>query len=415
MSMDPNLQDIFGGPSLPTTEARGPPADSAADLGDFDDIFGEDRLDSGAGAAAGVPSAVANASSFKLDDDFEDIFGESNQSNVKPKYLTSGDGRAQGGDGGGSNARDRGTNVAACKDEHDEFLDFLNDDQGNTGKSGNPGTSASGMDATEWESASGTVPVQDTSMPSATQLSSAKDPDANAEPADVGFLPSGDDSVLPSSNTPAFVDDCSATPHVDPLEALRELLASEGGRDVPVEVEKVRGLCVATGRFLPHELRASVWGYLLGRGGKVEEEERVIPATSAAGMTVPLGHGVAYKLELKNDSLALAHRLCAECGNKGNDPAVLAGEIEEVILTYCLRQGAPYEPVLSGIVGPLFSLGLSKRGVAALLYPLTGALTLFLGRGLSPAVRALAAAHAHRRFHNLCSYHHPVLVQHLDR
>lgn len=63
----------------------------------------------------------------------------------------------------------------------------------------------------------------------------------------------------------------------------------------------------------------------------------------------------------------------------------------------------------------MFSLGLEAAAVSSMLYALVGALTLFLGRGLTLAVRDLAWAHTHRRLHDLCTYHDPQLVQHLDR
>lgn len=87
----------------------------------------------------------------------------------------------------------------------------------------------------------------------------------------------------------------------------------------------------------------------------------------------------------------------------------------QVLTFYCTRRSEAYEPVLSALVGPLFSLGLDAPAVSAMLHPLVGALTLFLGRGLTHAVMDLAWAHAHRRLHDLCTYHDPQLVQHLDR
>lgn len=60
-------------------------------------------------------------------------------------------------------------------------------------------------------------------------------------------------------------------------------------------------------------------------------------------------------------------------------------------------------------------MGLEPSTVSAMLYPLVGSATLFLGRGMTRPVRDLAWAHAHRRLHDLCTYHDPELVQHLDR
>lgn len=60
-------------------------------------------------------------------------------------------------------------------------------------------------------------------------------------------------------------------------------------------------------------------------------------------------------------------------------------------------------------------MGLDAPAVSAMLNPLVGSVTLFLGRGLTHAVRDLAWAHAHRRLHDLCTYHDPELVQHLNR
>lgn len=60
-------------------------------------------------------------------------------------------------------------------------------------------------------------------------------------------------------------------------------------------------------------------------------------------------------------------------------------------------------------------MGLDPSAVSAMLSPLVGSLTLFLGRGLTHTVRDLAWVHAHRRLHDLCTYHDPELVQHLTR
>lgn len=87
----------------------------------------------------------------------------------------------------------------------------------------------------------------------------------------------------------------------------------------------------------------------------------------------------------------------------------------QVLTFYCTRRSEAYEPVLCALVGPLFSMDLDAPAVSAMLNPLVGSVTLFLGRGLTHAVRDLAWAHAHRRLHDLCTYHDPELVQHLNR
>lgn len=87
----------------------------------------------------------------------------------------------------------------------------------------------------------------------------------------------------------------------------------------------------------------------------------------------------------------------------------------QVLIFYCTRRSEAYEPILCTLVGPLFSMGLDPPAVSAMLNPLVGSLTLFLGRGMTHAVRDLAWAHAHRRLHDLCTYHDPELVQHLNR
>lgn len=87
--------------------------------------------------------------------------------------------------------------------------------------------------------------------------------------------------------------------------------AGEGAAD---DVGYVRRLCAATGGFLPHDLRPLVWSLLLGLGRepndsvfeKWREERRVDPSlvSSHSASTV------TYKIDLRNDCLALARRLC---------------------------------------------------------------------------------------------------------
>lgn len=96
-------------------------------------------------------------------------------------------------------------------------------------------------------------------------------------------------------------------------------------------------------------------------------------------------------------------------------PATLPRPAHQVLTFYCTRRSEAYEPIMCALVGPLFSMGLDPPAVSAMLNPLVGSLTLFLGRGLTHAVRDLAWAHAHRRLHDLCTYHDPELVQHLNR
>lgn len=164
----------------------------------------------------------------------------------------------------------------------------------------------------------------------------------------------------------------------DPARALRELVAPEitaavragegsegegGGRGEEVATEStedvgyLRRLCAATGGFLPPDLRPVVWSLLLGLGRRPEDagfvkwrEERRAGASSAAVSAA----GVAYKLDLRNDCLALARRLCdsssstssavvadGEEGGEGKsaggkeDPEALAVDIEEVRRCRC--------------------------------------------------------------------------------
>ncbi|CBJ33932.1 conserved unknown protein [Ectocarpus siliculosus] len=235
----------------------------------------------------------------------------------------------------------------------------------------------------------------------------------------------------------------------DPTAALREVAApgvqpTEDGGDSQEEgtaaaddVGYVRRLCAATGGFLPPDLRPVVWGLLLGRGrrpsdaGFLKWRARRREDLAAGAADAP---AVSYKLDLRNDCLALARRLCdddnvagenegggadngasGEGGGAKKDPEALAFDIEEVLTFYCTRRSEAYEPVLCALVGPLFSMGLDAPAVSAMLNPLVGSVTLFLGRGLTHAVRDLAWAHAHRRLHDLCTYHDPELVQHLNR
>ena len=153
----------------------------------------------------------------------------------------------------------------------------------------------------------------------------------------------------------------------DPAAALRELVPEapaaeagtgtaaaaatddsqeEGGTAVADDVGYIRRLCVATGGFLPPDLRPVVWSLLLGRGKrpadaafvKWREQRRENPPSVAGVAAVP------YKLDLRNDCLALARRLCDDAGENGgggggagsapgsarDDPEALALDIEEV-------------------------------------------------------------------------------------
>lgn len=152
----------------------------------------------------------------------------------------------------------------------------------------------------------------------------------------------------------------------DPAGALRQLVLDDGrtGEEACVEegpedsggttaedVGYVRRLCAATGGFLPPDLRPSAWSLLLGLGrepvdvgfNRWREEVREDPSASVAV--------VANKLDLRNDSLALARRLCekGQDGEEGveasaaqeeeeeeagsvRDPEALAVDIEEVRL-----------------------------------------------------------------------------------
>lgn len=104
------------------------------------------------------------------------------------------------------------------------------------------------------------------------------------------------------------------------------------------DVGYVRRLCAATGGFLPPDLRAVVWGLLLGLGRKPEDKGFVKwrEARRRDGAAT-----VAYMLDLKNDCLALARRLCDDSSSGGGreggggagvkgSPEALAVDIEEV-------------------------------------------------------------------------------------
>ncbi|CAM9643606.1 unnamed protein product, partial [Phaeothamnion confervicola] len=220
------------------------------------------------------------------------------------------------------------------------------------------------------------------------------------------------------------------------------------------DVDCIRGLCTKLGGALPEDLRAPLWGLLLGRGSNPQDAE-LSDWLAAGGMVSRSGGGVGTlpdHLELRNDCISLARRLrvggtrrafpaavaaetgVAEGGSEGGaggggdggvggsdgagghvEESQLASEVEQVLSFYCRRRRVPYEPVLCALAGPLFALGLDKGRASALLLPLAHGFTLFLGTGLSPEVRTLATKHAHRRFRFLAAYHAPRLVQHLDR
>lgn len=152
----------------------------------------------------------------------------------------------------------------------------------------------------------------------------------------------------------------------DPAGALRELLVpeiqataaadaddsrEEGAattKPAADDVDYVRRLCAATGGFLPADLRPIVWSLLLGRGKKpvdpsfVKWQQQRRETPSSAGDTAT----AAYKLDLRNDCLALARRLCDDTGGNGvagavgsakDDPEALALDIEEVCCRCMVR------------------------------------------------------------------------------
>lgn len=172
----------------------------------------------------------------------------------------------------------------------------------------------------------------------------------------------------------------------DPAEALRKIIisvpeasASEGlGESAAEEMDDVgylRRLCAATGGVLAPDLRPAVWGLLLGVGRKPDDggfrkwrdcnrgggaggggdttADGTVGSGSLAGVVPPAPNACAMavpnKLDLRNDSLALARRLCAAgdsgSGSDGNvasdggdgggglaqaDPEALATDIEDV-------------------------------------------------------------------------------------
>lgn len=94
------------------------------------------------------------------------------------------------------------------------------------------------------------------------------------------------------------------------------------------DVSYVRRLCAAAGGFLSPELRPAVWSLLLGLGREPngagfaawQSERRDNPDLQAAVSTAP------YKIDLRNDCLALARQLCI---SKGSDGSFNTGEAEE--------------------------------------------------------------------------------------
>lgn len=151
----------------------------------------------------------------------------------------------------------------------------------------------------------------------------------------------------------------------DPAAALRELIAPElqataAAPDADADaddsrekspaapadsaaddVDYARRLCAATGGFLPADLRPAVWSLLLGRGknpfdaGFVKWRQQRRETPPSAGDTTAFAH----KLDLRNDCLALARRLCDGTGENGGagavgsakgDPEALASDVEEV-------------------------------------------------------------------------------------
>eukprot|EP00752_Nemacystus_decipiens_P001235 g1234.t1 len=469
------FDDIFGDGSTPelggagSEQATDAPAGLAAAGGsgtdEFDDIFGdsaakplaaessssvqEDATGGGGSIAEAegsaptstAPAAVASSSAAGGDKEFLDFLYEGDSAAEKKPVATAADTEAPGADtetavvAASSPARaTRSQDSSSPLGEEGSFLEIP--------------TAAASPSQPQAES---TGPLPE------SPLNLHRTPGTGAvvvPPAIVGI--NGDDKpISPAPGKPAAetfvrkekVEVLRPLPD-DPAAALRDLVpgapasAEAGTEDSQEEgtaaddVGYIRRLCVATGGFLPPDLRPVVWSLLLGRGKrpadaafvKWREQRRESSSPAAGAASLP------NKLDLRNDCLALARRLCEDPGEKGggggggagagagvatesarDDPQALALDIEEVLTFYCTRRSEAYEPILCALVGPLFSMGLDPPAVSAMLNPLVGSLTLFLGRGLTHAVRDLAWAHAHRRLHDLCTYHDPELVQHLNR
>lgn len=151
-------------------------------------------------------------------------------------------------------------------------------------------------------------------------------PSGAAEGSDVGAASEGGEHPEAIATTSPNCSTC-ATSESTKVSEIEEPPAGD-------DVGYVRRLCAAAGGFLSPELRPAVWSLLLGLGREPngagfvawQAERRADPDLQAAVSTAP------YKIDLRNDCLALARRLC-ERGDggisKGSDGSFNSGEAEE--------------------------------------------------------------------------------------
>lgn len=347
-----------------------PTADQTSSLGpdDFDNIFASTSSNAGTGADSGEHSSsklahteAAEPSSLSHDG----VVPAAEMEKVSTGSHTSVAGRGTSSDGDKA------------------FLDFLYD-----GEKGNPGSSSG---------ATNTAALgNDLGAPSVTEQTNgdgamALHPGGSMKQSDEVQGPSGralrDRAILrPLPANPAIalrelVDPGESTPIEESVEHTSnkegDAVAGAGGTKVEMEtaavedVSYVRRLCAAAGGFLPRDLRPAVWSLLLGIGTTTpddsafrkwrEDQDQHKSSLEPGAPSKPVPSAVIQnKLDLHNDSLALARRLCAGGdavlpavdgstpsglgaggGDSDADPEALAAEIEQVMESVfdCLQLG----------------------------------------------------------------------------
>lgn len=400
-----SLSDIFGHEGdhesnrdgddghQPAAPPDGDATANAVAVDNFDEIFGDSDSASkprGSGDSSGLQGASSSPrpdTGAATSPDFDDIFGESNAS-VTP--AGSGDREETTGSAESSTIAVDGEKGKASElsgNGTQEFLDFLYDGDRTAQQDG----SGRGKGDAETERTDSSNKPADEPVATPTAAAPVAEPASSPGLESVSLAspdqPTDHKALLKSEQDPSaapIVDDDKqgqqqgkVTPPLRPLPedppvALRELVfpstpATEVLELVETEdVGYIRRLCVASGGFLPADLRSGVWGLLLGigrtpddagfrkwreanrdaGGGETSDgssksvspqlDSPLVSSAKASTGTIP------NKLDLRNDSIALARRLCASddgdiavaepagIGNTRTDTDALAVDIEEV-------------------------------------------------------------------------------------
>lgn len=379
---------------------------SATKVDDFDEIFGGSHEsmagsstnpstgekpqfgDSGGTSSASAAAGAADQPASLGPDDFDNIFGgpssepgsvtgpdKSRDGEPSGSGITSGadgEGQAAGRADEGKAGTEHGASAAghtASSDREKAFLDFL-------------------YDGEQVGVVSGARDAEDAKVPSSYDFTTDSATPGGGCGSQLNFV-----SVPEEASRSARARAPQRPIPVDPARALQDLIRPEPpaeadaikdepgagtGTDaagasamaeemVPAaeDVDYVRRLCMATGGFLDAELRPAVWSLLLGLGSTQPEDlafrkwqenqnqqssgREGSSSSSGGGSRTPVAAAVQNKIDLHNDSLALARRLCdgsgaatavddpsaprevrSASGCLGKDPGALATDIEHV-------------------------------------------------------------------------------------